>query len=129
MSIEFEVSEERDRIRLVCRGAFVLEEFKQVCLHGLEEAAKRGLSRLIFDARQVTCNPTTTQRYELATYAADLYIRRQPASPMRIVLLLDPAVIDPEGFGQTVARNRGVPVLVTAVESEAEAFLRGDTSE
>lgn len=123
MSIEIEVIEESQWVRLVCRGKFETEAFKSVIRRGIQESDDRRQPHVLFDARELAGTPTTIQRYEIATFAADHYIRRQPATPMRFSLLLDPKVIDPEGFGQTVARNRGVPVLVTADEREAMAFL------
>lgn len=123
MSIENEVFVEPDRIRIVSRGTFEFEEFKALCVLGFRLAAENGKHKLFYDCRALQGNPTTIERYEMATFVADQYIRRTPTSFLRIALLLDRSVFDPQRFGETVARNRGVPALVTDDESSAQDWL------
>ncbi len=97
----------------VASAMVVVSEVIQYC-------CEHGIKRLLIDGTQVTGlqPPTTTQRYEVNTTWA-----RVSAGAVKLAFVLRPELIDPQKFGMTVARNRGMQADVFVSESEALAWL------
>jgi hypothetical protein len=77
---------------------------------------EEGVTRLLFDARQLTHTPVTTvERFGFGNDLAAFWDRS-----VKLVLLARPDQIDSERFSLLVAANRGLPIGVH--ESEAEAL-------
>jgi len=75
----------------------------------------------------VTWDLTPSDRFNYAKSVADAALslpRRGAATIPRFAYVLSEAVIDPERFGETVARNRGMPVKVFTDLDAALSWLR-----
>ena len=69
------------------------------------------------DVRGVGGEVSTPDRFDLGVASARI--------PARAALIALPNMIDPERFGETVARNRGADARIFASEAEAVAWLIG----
>ena len=81
---------------------------------------EQNISRLLINITELTGfkSPDTMQRFEFAERFAN-----DAKSRVRIVLVARPEFIDPQRFGITVARNRGLFTNVFTSEPEALAWL------
>ena len=66
--------------------------------------------------------PTTLERFNLGEYVAEICL--QFVRPVRIALAAEIPIVDPERFGETVARNRGTNGKVFTDLEEAKAWLK-----
>lgn len=107
-----------------CRGRFDPTSMVSAFQVALASAMERGETRLLFDCRGVTGVPTTLQRFEMGTQAADLYRSQDPTKKLTVAMLVTSEVLDPNRFGQTVARNRGLMGVITDDQVEAMEFLK-----
>lgn len=89
----------------------------------LRVAVERNAAKLLFDCREVIGVPTITQRFEMGSKAAELYRRRGSTRPLAAAMVVRKEFLDPNRFGQTDARNRGLMGLTTDDEAEALRFL------
>src|SRR5262249_60599740 len=76
-----------------------------------------GVGRLLLDTTPLTGlpNPDTEERFFLGEELA-----RAAQAAVKVAVLAHPMYIDPQLFGTTVARNRGL--ITSAFTSEAEAI-------
>jgi hypothetical protein len=98
-------------------GTWDLREFSQLLESLLESAPKRRL--LLIDLTAVPNDHLSTlERYKLGVAAATLSARVQ-----RVATLARPEQIDPEHFGETVARNKGLDLRVFSDPRQTRAWL------
>jgi hypothetical protein len=92
-------------------AAMVTESIKLCC--------QRRAKRLLIDLTALSgfSPPTTLQRYEIDSAWT------HAAKDIKIAFLFRPEVLDPQRFGMTVARNRGMHGDVFLAEMEALAWL------
>lgn len=91
-------------------------------LAGLAWCRDHGVPRLLADVRGVRRFEAldTTTRFQLGKRAAEL-----ASGKVRVAMVLTPEQIDPERFGESVARNRGLDVDLFTNEVEALGWLVG----
>ena len=96
-------------------NASVWNSIKSTRLEILALANKTGIFKLLMDCREVSFRISAIDRFFFASFFVEQNIKRifnrQPI--MKIVLLLNTAMLDPEKFGEKVARNRGLYLFVT----------------
>jgi len=121
LTTSFELNDSRLTFR--CQGkldpASLLTAFREC----LRIAVESGATQLLFDCREVIGVPTFTQRFEMGTKAAELFHARGSSTPLAAAMLVRSDFLDPNRFGQTVARNRGLTGITTDCEEEAIRFL------
>lgn len=83
----------------------------------LEAVAANHSTRVLFDGREITGEPTTIQRFYYGVFAAEETIRLVQNVPRFAYILKEP-VLDPRRIGETVALNRGMKVK-TFTDSDA----------
>ena len=86
---------------------------------------EKNISKILFDAYKVKGKITTMDRYDLAEYAAIEAINfiLKGLSKLSVAFYGVEPIIDPERFGELVAKNRGLNVKVTTDKNEALQFL------
>jgi hypothetical protein len=123
MNVRHSVRAERDHTRVDVAGEFEATEAREVLRTALALALQNGHSKLLVDARQVTGNPRTMERFDLGENLARYYHETRGDRLVRIALVGKEPLVDPQKFGVLVAANRGVPVMVTTDIEEALRWL------
>ena len=106
-------------------GHFSLAEVKIMYIDALESLLENDLSKLFFNAYKVKGKVTTIDRYYFGEFAALESLKYMGKGLKRIAVSvygIEP-IIDPERFGEIVARNRGLNLKVTTDKNEALQFL------
>jgi hypothetical protein len=106
-------------------GDYSLPETKALSLQCLEACAQHHRSKLLLDVRSVQGSNSLTQIYEYAEFLAAeaIKVQRQAGVALRLVFVGRPPLLDPERFGITVARNRGLAAMSTGDIDEAYRWL------
>jgi hypothetical protein len=107
-------------------GRFELEAAKENFIIALETCAERGATRVLMDWRKLGGEFSLMERYELGKFGAKAIQRFKTEGrigDLRIAFLVNEVMIDPQGFGENVAVNRGAPVRVTVDRAEALGYL------
>src|SRR5215471_8151375 len=112
-----------------CSLAEAKDHFKQI----LDACVEYKLPRILIDVRTVTIllPMTTVKRFDFAEFLARAYWE-SPARQLkdfRLAYVGSPAHVDPGGFGETVARNRGINVKITTKMDDALAWIQAETPE
>jgi hypothetical protein len=102
-------------------GLFKPEDINGVFKAVAEATERADSARLLMHCLGTTGPaPTTLERYQIAMRSLEL------PRGIRFAMVAREEVLDPGRFGQTVARNRGLPFAVFADEAPALAWLLSD---
>ncbi len=106
-------------------GRFNLHELQPrfpVLLKILKEAR---VSKVLIDCRDMYGNYSSADRYYINHWLADLNVDYMDTDQpqLKIAAVLDKKMIDPEKFGETVAKNRGLQTHDTVDIEEASQWL------
>lgn len=105
-----------------CGGVYSITDVRELYERALDTAASEGITAVLIDHRDLVGEPLTTlQRYELGVHVAKL--QSDPARRIRLVIVGNEPFIDPQRFGETVARNRGAIGRVFTDFEEAVAWI------
>jgi len=123
MTLELEPREGYLYARLA--GDYSLPEAKVLSLQCLEACAQYHQSKLLLDVRSLQGSNSLTQIYEYVEFLAAeaIKLQRQTGAALRVALVGRPPLLDPERFGITVARNRGLAAMSTGDIDEAYRWL------
>ena len=114
-----------DYLCVTVSGDFSLDEAKKMYTEILEILLDKKLLKLFFNVCKVKGKVTTMDRYDFGEWAALESIKYMGKGLVRIAVAfygIEP-IIDPERFGELVARNRGLNIKVTTDKDEALQFL------
>ena len=91
----------------------------------LESLLDNKFSKLFFNAYKVEGKVSTIDRYYFGEFAAfeSLEYMRKGLLKIAVSVYGREPIIDPERFGEIVARNRGLNLKVTTNKNEALQFL------
>jgi hypothetical protein len=123
MSMIIESRAESGFLHVAAMGEFSLEEAKRTFLEMLEAAARHNARKVLFDGRKLTGEPKTMERFYFGEFAAQSIVRfadRGLPYGAQFAYVLQEPVLDPQRFGETVARNRGM--LVKCFDNLEEAL-------
>ena len=106
-------------------GNFSLPEAKTIYIEALESLLKNDLSKLFIDAFKIKGIVKTIDRYYFGEFAALESMKYMAKGLKRISVSIcgDEPIIDPDRFGEIVARNRGLDLKVTTDKNESLQFL------
>ena len=106
-------------------GHFSLSDVKIMYADALECLLKNDLSILFFDAFKVKGKITTMNRYYFGEFAALESLKYMVKGLKKITVSIcgEEPIIDPQRFGEIVARNRGLNLKVTTDKNESLQFL------
>jgi len=123
MTLELEPREGHVYARL--SGNYSLPEAKVLSLQCLEACAQYHRSKLLLDVRSLQGSNSLTQIYEYVEFLAAeaIKVQRQAGVALRLAFVGRPPLLDPERFGITVARNRGLAAMSTGDIDEAYRWL------
>ena len=112
-------------LSITVSGHFSLSDVKIMYTDALESLLDNNFSKLFFNAYKVKGKVTTIDRYYFGEFAALESLKYMGKGLNRIAVSIygiEP-IIDPERFGEIVARNRGLNLKVTTDKIEALQFL------
>mgnify|MGYP001765453983 CR=1 FL=1 len=114
-------------------GGFSLKEAKSAFLVLMDTIAENRCGNVLVDGREVTGNIRLLERFLYGEFVANTvhkYMKNGLDCNPRFAYVLEPPILDPQKFGETVAKNRGMKVkafdrLRDAIEY-IEAMPQGD---
>lgn len=122
-----EIVPQQELLSVRCVGEFSLPEAKDQFLVIMKAVVELQKRKVLVDVRELAGRPTTWERFSYSTFIAETVLRTaKGACPaIRWAYVGEIPLIDPERFGETVARNRGldVKVYLTPKMKEACAWL------
>jgi hypothetical protein len=121
ISVRFEPHQEF----LHCKGGgeFCLKDACSMLREVLVESAERGATRVLVDCLMMGGSPTMLERYALAEFLAREMVELK--SFPRLAFLGKEPLVDPNRFGELVARNRGVRMKTVEQMEDALSWLGG----
>lgn len=123
MAIETRSEIQNLYVHLFCKGPFKMEDMQDAFSESFNIAAKKNLILILVDGLDLHGHPPTTfERFKLGEYVAELCLRF--GKPVRIAVVGKVPIVDPNRFGEMVARNRGVNGKVFTDLEEAKAWLK-----
>ncbi len=126
MPTEFSLDIKQNYIHVTISGVFRLVEYKSIFETTLSECVKNNKSVIFFDLRTAEGHISNFQRYDLAVYFCNVSREHPITFTVKVAFTGFPPIIDPDRFGETVARNRGANVKVTTDINEAFKWLQVD---
>ena len=86
-------------------------------------------TRVLIDMRKFDGNPSTLDRFQMATYFSMKYLKLILAGdlkPCRFAVIGNHPLVDPQRFEETVSVNKGLPVKTFTDLDQALAWLLRD---
>jgi hypothetical protein len=114
MGMLLEISPDSGFLSVGASGEFSLPEAKRTFLEMLEAIGRHKFRKVLFDGRPIAGAPQTIERFYFGEFAAHsvLKFKERTASPnIKFAYVLREPVLDPQRFGETVAKNRGMSVM------------------
>jgi len=138
MSMLVKVTVEPRVIRVTSSGHFTLAEAEKTFLDVIAAVALHKADKVLLDGRKVKGEPTIIQRFYYSDFAARTvaeYAAESGNPAPQFAYVLKEPVLDPNRFGEKVARNRGMNIRVfddlekalTWLELENIESGKGDT--
>jgi hypothetical protein len=125
MAISLKLDSNGDFLHCKGSGQFALKDACSMFHDIFAAAAERSASKVLVDCLEIEGNPTMVDRYEFAEFIAREsvgYINERKGFPGLAIVGKEP-LVDPNRFGELVARNRGVAIKVVEQMEEALEWL------
>ena len=123
MPIESRSEVHKSYLHMLCWGSFKFEDMKNIFSQVFELVVEKKLNKILIDGMEVSGTPPTMlERYDLGEYVAQLCFRYK--KPFQIAVAGKVPLVDPERFGETVARNLGVNGRVFTDLEESLIWLK-----
>ena len=123
--LKYSFTEKDHYLSVNVSGHFSLSNAKKMFTEALEILVDKKLSKLFFNVYKVKGKVTTMDRYNLGEFAAIEAINFliKGLSKLSVAFYGAEPIIDPERFGELVAKNRGLSIKVSTDKKEALNFL------
>jgi hypothetical protein len=127
MSISLRFEPREEFLHCEASGAYNFEDACVMLREVLAESAQHGATKVLVDCLEMGGNPTMVERYALAEFLARemvdhiIELKRFP----RLALLGKEPLVDPNRFGELVARSRGVQMKTVEQIEDAVKWLGG----
>ena len=127
MSQEIHVEVKEDHLLAVFSGNFEFKTNRDLLVDILMECISNKKSKMLFDLRLLKGDMSTYERYSIATFFADLTRQHEETTKIQVAVVGNPPLIDPNRFGETVAKNHGLNIKVSNDMDEATGWLGIET--
>ena len=118
MPFTHEAVPEKQYVRLVMSGSMTRDDYERSSVQLSSVLEENGRKRLLVDTRQRTSELSTTGDYD---FTKQLPSRFPPGT--RLAILFAPDKVQNLNFVQTVARNRGLSLMLFDDDVEAVGWL------
>lgn len=123
MPIEYRSEIHKSYVYMLCWGSFKFETLKDIFAKAFEIAVEKKIDKILVDGMEVSGTPPTMlERYDLGEYVAHLCFKYK--RPFQIAVAGKVPFVDPDRFGETVARNLGVNGRVFTDLEESLLWLK-----
>ena len=102
-------------LRITAQGTHALPRSIGLIEWTAAESLRQNAARVLLDCRGIEGQLSTMDRYELGVAISSI--------PVKVAIILRQAMMDPDRFGEIVARNRGANARVFTAEDEAIEWL------
>ena len=126
LSMLIKVTAEPRFLRVIASGDFTQEQAEKTFLEVIDAVAIHKTAKILFDGREVIGEPTIMERFYYSNFAARTVARYAAESGKpapQFAYVLEEPVLDPNRFGEKVARNRGMNMKVFDNLEEAFTWL------
>lgn len=126
MTMLINVTVEPRFVRVISSGDFTLAEAEKTFREVIAAVAIHKADKVLFDGRAVKGEPTIIQRFYYSDFAARTvaeYAAESGNPAPWFAYVLEEPVLDPNRFGEKVARNRGMNMRVFDNLEEAFTWL------
>jgi hypothetical protein len=127
MEVAFIFDAANSLIRATVAGHFSLSDAETVFIKILDALVRHQAKKVLVDGRGITGKPETLARYFYGEFAADevAFLKKRGISytPQFAYVMVEP-VLDRHRFGETIAKNRGMHVMVFDNLADAEHWLQ-----
>jgi hypothetical protein len=123
--MEYTIENRGQYICITLQGRFdikVMQPGLPVLLKVLKEVH---ISKILLDCREMIGPFSRIDRYYVNVWLAGMNVEYESKDnkPLRIAAILDKTLVDPERFGETVARNHGLTTHIVTSAEEAFQWL------
>jgi hypothetical protein len=108
MSVEIDVIVENEYVCLRCTGVCSLADVKKLYSKAVDAAMEHKRPRVLIDVDGITGDLRAMERYESSVFLARDILQRALGKITKIAVCGKEPPLDPQRFGETVAKNRGV---------------------
>lgn len=119
MSHQIEITKAEGYLQLTFSGPFSPAGAKDSIDAMVSACAREGCPKVLFDCRPMTGDLTVSDRFETGTYVAS-----KIPGQVKIAMLGREDQISDDDFFETVARNRGVNIIVFSDSDAALEWLK-----
>lgn len=132
MSMIVDITPAKGFLNVRASGEFSLAEATDVTVRIFSELSRLPLRKVLLDWRQLKGEPSLVERYIFSVAASEQLLRAYDAGEcrgVRFALVGEEPLIDNRRFGETVALNRSVNVMVTTNLEEALLWFEVDQND
>ena len=129
MSMNWDVTSEKDFLHARVTGDFSLTEANDMLVDVFQALIQHGHQKVLIDCRRLKGEMTTLERFVHATFAVQEMNESAAAGvsrATRFAYVGEEPLIDRARFGETVALNRGLNVMVAVSMEKALQWLEID---
>lgn len=127
MELSFVFDSSNSLIRATLIGQFSLSDAQTTFARIIDALVEYRAKKVLIDGRAITGTPETLARFYYGEFAAEevSFLKKRGVSykPQFAFVLLEP-VLDRNRFGETIAKNRGMRVMVCDNLAAAEQWLQ-----
>jgi hypothetical protein len=127
MELSFIFDSGNSLIRATLAGPFSLSDSQTTFARIVDALVEYQAKKVLIDGRAITGQPETLARFYYGEFAAEevAFLKKRGVSykPQFAYVILEP-VRDKNRFGETIAKNRGMHVMVFDNLAEAEKWLQ-----
>ncbi len=116
-------------LRIILEGEWENALIGETADNILALCEKHAAQRILMDVRGFLGNPSTLDRFFMATQFSVKYLKARLAKrvpPCRFAVIGHHPMVDPQRFEETVALNNGLPVCTFTDLEKALAWLEAD---
>jgi hypothetical protein len=123
MAMHLRIIPEAEFLSVVVTGEFSLEEAESTFLDIVGAVSENKSEKVLVDGRELSGDPRKIERFFYGDFAAQMYrdlIKIITSRAPVFAYVLQEPVLDPQRFGETVAKHRGM--LVKAFDNLDDAL-------
>lgn len=128
MSMIIQLTHDSGLLRATSTGHFSVPEATRTFLEVIDGIIKYNATKVLFDGREITGEPLTMERFYYGEFVAqavmNCIISGKISHVPKFAYVLRPPVLDPDRFGETVAKNRGMKVKTFETLEDAISWLK-----